>query len=217
VRSQLIVVAVFIAASPPYSQVALPYSHVAQPFRAAGQASVDVVTLGVANTANATPSIAADGDTVAVAWGARGESGTDVFVAVSKDAGRTFAAPARVNNATGTARLGGEMPPRVAVSGRRVDVLWTARSPETTILLARSLDDGRTFAAARALQRADAPGDRGWPALAADTRGNVHAAWLDHRGAAGTHHYVQLPTSNAQLPKRLRSSAVLAECTRRQP
>jgi len=155
---------------------------------ASAHASVEVVILAVPDKANAAPSIAADGDRVAIAWGARGEAGTDVVVATSADGGRSFSSPVRVNESAGTARLGGELPPRLVITGGRVDVLWTARSPRTSILLARSIDGGRTFMPARALQQAEAPGDRGWPALAADAKGNVHAAWLDHRGGAGTHH-----------------------------
>jgi hypothetical protein len=155
---------------------------------ALGAGSDTVVTLGVPGRANATPSIASDGQRLAVAWGARGEGGTDVFVAMSADGGRTFAAPVRVNDRAGTARLGGEMPPRVVVAGTRVDVLWGAKESQTQMLLARSTDGGRTFAAPRALQQDGAPGDRGWGALASGGNGLVHAAWLDHRGGAGMHH-----------------------------
>jgi hypothetical protein len=40
--------------------------------------------------ANAHPSIAGDGDLAVVAWSARGGGGTDVYAAVSADAGATF-------------------------------------------------------------------------------------------------------------------------------
>ena len=44
------------------------------------------VTLAVSGRANATPSIASDGDVVVVAWGASLPSGaTDVFLAVSRN------------------------------------------------------------------------------------------------------------------------------------
>src|SRR5687768_3459587 len=69
----------------------------------------------VPGRSNATPSIAASGSFVAVAWGASAEGKADVFVAVSRDAGTTFAAPVRVNRIPGEARLSGEMPPRVGL------------------------------------------------------------------------------------------------------
>lgn len=145
--------------------------------------------LAVPDRANSTPSIASDGSRVALAWGARDATGaTDVYAAVSIDGGRAFSAPVRVNLHPGTARLGGEMPPRVAISGRRVDVLWTARDTATRIVIARSEDGGRRFGPARELQDAGAAGDRGWPALSVDRSGDVHAVWLDHRGMAGGQH-----------------------------
>lgn len=149
------------------------------------------VHLGVQGRANATPSIDALGEFVAVAWGAgTKDRGTDVFVAVSRDGGARFGDPVQVNQTAGEARLGGEMPPRVglrrAQSGvdPEITVLWTARGEVTTIKLARSRDGGRTFGAAQALSAGKA-GDRGWPALALDTAGTAHAIWLDHRGLAG--------------------------------
>ena len=94
-----------------------------------------------------------------------------------------------MNRAAGEARLGGELPPRVALMPVRggepeITVLWTARTGTTQIKMARSRDGGRTFTEATALQAADAPGDRGWPALAFDTEGAAHVMWLDHRGLA---------------------------------
>ena len=144
-----------------------------------------VVRLAVPDRANATPSIAADGPRVAVAWSAREGSGrTDIYLATSADSGRTFGDPVRVNDEAGTARVGGEMPPRVVFSGRAIEVLWVSRGTATTIRVARSDDGGRTFAASREVQQAGVAGDRGWPALASDARGGFHAIWLDHRGHA---------------------------------
>jgi len=49
------------------------------------------IELFVPGRANATPSVAAAGDLVAVAWSASLPSGaTDVFAAVSRDRGRSF-------------------------------------------------------------------------------------------------------------------------------
>lgn len=146
--------------------------------------------LTVAGRASATPSIAAAGQIVAIAWGATGaDDRTDVFAAVSRDGGVKFSDPVRVNAVTGEARLSGEMPPRIAV--RRVQaseveivVAWTARADSAAIKVARSRDLGRSFSAPLVLQEHPQPGNRGWPAIAIDRDGEVHAIWLDHRALA---------------------------------
>lgn len=148
------------------------------------------VTLHVPGRADATPWVAASGPFVAVAWGATAAGKTDVFLAVSRDGGSTFGSPVQVNTSAGEARLGGEMPPRVALVAKRgaslpeIAVLWTARGEKTAIKTTRSRDGGRTFEAPVALQAPDAAGDRGWPALVLDRRAGIHAIWLDHRGLA---------------------------------
>ena len=161
------------------------------PLRGEQASSPRTVTLDVAGRADATPWVAARGSFVAVAWGATIPSGkTDVFLAVSRDGGATFGRPVQVNTVAGEARLGGELPPRVALvagaSGQapEIVVLWTARGAATEIKAARSRDGGKTFAPSVALQSRGAAGDRGWPSLALDARGRAHAIWLDHRGLA---------------------------------
>lgn len=152
--------------------------------------STDVASLAVKGRSNATPWVAAAGSFIAVAWGASTEGKTDVFVAVSRDAGQTFGPPVQVNTVAGEARLGGELPPRVALRSRgasadpEIAVLWTARGDTTEVRTARSRDGGKTFEPPVTLQSSGAPGDRGWPALALDRQGTAHAVWLDHRGLA---------------------------------
>jgi hypothetical protein len=155
-------------------------------------------SLGIPGRANATPWVAAEGSLVTVTWGASAGAQSDVFVAVSHDAGVTFDTPVRVNRENGEARLGGELPPRVTIvprstarvtargsaASRDILVLWTARGPSTALKLARSRDGGRTFDAPLTMQSPDVPGDRGWPALTADAQGTAHIVWLDHRGLA---------------------------------
>ena len=175
------------------------------------------VHLSVDGRASANVGLAVRGNRVAAAWSARlPDGGMDIYAAVSADGGRTFGAPVRVNDNPGTARVNGEMAPRVAFvpRGKRpfaIDVLWTAREgggagSTTTIRVARSVDGGRTFGASRELQRAGAAGDRGWAALTADRRGTIHVVWLDHRGmaaarasrdaaAGGAHHHGHAPTA----------------------
>jgi hypothetical protein len=152
--------------------------------------TTEIVSLAVNGRSNTTPWVDAAGAYVAVAWGASSDGKTDVFVAVSRDSGQTFGAPVQVNTVPGEARLGGELPPRVALapasgSGEpEITVLWTARDAGTQVKRTRSRDGGRTFEPPIALQSSGAPGDRGWPSLTLDGHGNPHAVWLDHRGLA---------------------------------
>jgi hypothetical protein len=149
------------------------------------------IELGVKGRGNATPTIAADGSFVAVAWGATRPSGTtDVFTAVSRDGGRAFAAPVRVNDVEGDARLNGEQPPQVALVSRpghdpAIVVVWTTKGASGTKLLqARSDDGGRSFAPGTLVPGSDAAGNRGWEAIAVEPGGRVDAVWLDHREMA---------------------------------
>jgi hypothetical protein len=114
------------------------------------------ISLAVPGRSNATPSIAADGDFVTIAWGASTPAGaTDVYNAVSRDGGRTFGPPVRVSDVDGEARLNGEQPPRVALRGTAITIVWTTKGKNGTRLVqSRSDDRGLTFAAmADLLQR----------------------------------------------------------------
>jgi hypothetical protein len=142
--------------------------------------------LSVTGRANATPSIGADGNFVTIAWGATSAAGaTDVYAAVSRDAGRTFSPPVRVNDVDGEARLNGEQPPRVAVHHTAITIVWTAKGASGTKLVqSRSEDGGRTFAKATPVPGGDAAGNRGWENAVADRNGRVYTVWLDHRELA---------------------------------
>ena len=148
------------------------------------------VSLAIEGRSNQTPWVASDGAFVAVTWGATADGKTDVYLATSRDGGSKFGEPVRVNATGGDARLGGELPPRVALVRQQaaadpeVVVLWTARAAVTAIVMARSRDGGKTFGPPATLQGAAAAGDRGWPSLAIDSEGTAHAIWLDHRGLA---------------------------------
>jgi hypothetical protein len=146
------------------------------------------VTLAVPDRSNATPSIASDGAFVAVAWGASLASGvTDIFLATSRDGGRTFGTTVRVNDKDGDARVNGEQPPRVVLQHAdppAVTVVWTTKGEKgTRIVFARSEDGGRSFTRATTVPGGDAPGNRGWEAVAVG-RGAVSVVWLDHRELA---------------------------------
>jgi len=169
--------------------------------RAAAQAAAQAattsheLTFAIPGRTNAFPSIASDGRFIAVVWGATTTDGkADVFIVTSRNGGLTFGAPVQVNATGGEARLSGEMPPRVGIhttasyGGPDVIVLWTARGANTEIKMARSDNGGRAFEEPVVLQSTNAAGDRGWPALTLDDKGDPHAIWLDHRGMAGEKH-----------------------------
>ena len=175
-----------------------------------GQSAVS--TLSVDGRANAHVSLAAEGGFVVAAWAASLPSGvTDIYAAFSRNGGATFTSPTRVNSTPGDARINGEQPPRVALASRTagdpaVTVFWTSKGASgTTLLTARSNDGGRSFSSSTLVPGTDAPGNRGWQAIADDRSGALHAAWLDHRElaaqdtakpAGGTHTHAGHATSN---------------------
>jgi len=148
-------------------------------------------TLSVSGRTNSNPSIAADEDTVGVVWAASvAEAGTDVYCAVSRDGGRTFAPAAKVNDGDGDAQTSGEQPPRIAIGRSLIAVSWVSARDGKTIRVARSFDGGRTFEASRSVSGRGAAGNRGWHSMTIDERGDLTVAWLDHRdmALAGPHH-----------------------------
>lgn len=99
------------------------------------------VELGVPGRSNATPWVAGSGPLIAVTWGATAGGKTDVMLAVSRDGGQTFGAPVQVITIAGEARLGGELPPRVAfaparasaVAGDGVVAVWSTGGETSTV------------------------------------------------------------------------------------
>lgn len=159
---------------------------------ALASAAPSETTLAINGRSNATPWIAAAGNFVAVAWGATSSGSGDVFMAMSRDGGATFASPVRVNALAGEARISGEIAPRVTLSPRAnqapvITVTYNAKARGTEIKTTRSVDGGKTFSTPTALQQAGAAGDRGWLASTVDDRGRLHVIWLDHRGLASGH------------------------------
>ncbi len=149
------------------------------------------VSLSIPGRTSATPSVAADGSFVAIVWGASSPDGaTDVFAASSRDGGRVFGAPVRVNDVDGDARLNGEQPPQVGLVRRAghepaIAVVWTTKGRRGTRLLqARSDDGGRSFGRSQIVPGTDEAGNRGWQAVSVEPSGRVNVAWLDHRELA---------------------------------
>lgn len=151
------------------------------------------VILGVPGHANATPSLAVSGRTVAAVWTASKDGVSNVYLAMSTDGGATFSDPRRVNDRPGDASANNEQPPRVVMSGtgaaRVLTVMWSKRnegpqrSRRDVLRMTRSTDGGRTFAPAKLTHDAAFTGARGWESLAAAADGSVHAVWLDGRDA----------------------------------
>jgi hypothetical protein len=143
------------------------------------------VTLTVPHRASAHVTLAADGDRVAAAWAATGSKGTDIYLALSVDGGRSFGTPSRVNDINGDASASGEQPPRVLLQGTAVHVLWVStRAGVAGIRAAVSTDGGATFAPARSITPAGLGGARGWESATLGPGGIVHAVWLDGRNAS---------------------------------
>jgi hypothetical protein len=147
----------------------------------------DPVHLAIEGRSNANPSIAANGDFVAVSWSASTSNATDVYTATSRDGGRSFGAPVRVNDIPGDARINSELPPRVVfVPGSTGDpdivVVWSTKRGDTTSLQwARSDDGGATFSRAAFVPGTNARGARGWQSVAVDSTGRELERWLAHR------------------------------------
>jgi hypothetical protein len=143
------------------------------------------ISLGQPELENRGVSAAASGDRVVAVWAATKDGRTDIEAVMSEDAGATFNAPVRVNDLPGDARVNGEQPPRVAVAGRQVVVVWQSRrTGQPEVRAARSADGGRSFAKAVTIHASGLMGSRGWASVAVAPDGEAHLAWLDTRNGA---------------------------------
>ena len=137
-----------------------------------------------------------------VAWvNHNANSQSDVMLARFDSEGATTSAPSMVNQQAGIATAWRGDPPSVAVAGRSVYVLWTARVESdgkkgTDIYLSVSHDEGKSFASAVKVNDDKLPGAHGMHSLAIAGDGKIYAAWLDERNInapkpskhAGGHH-----------------------------
>ena len=144
------------------------------------------IALEVPGRTSLGPSIAALGTLTAVVWTASTDAVSDIYIAISRDSGATFSAPARVNDLDGDARASGEQPARIAIGhGPVIHVVWPTRQDGISqIRYASSSDLGRTFSKAVTVAGEKLSGARGWESLALGWDGGVHLAWLDGRNAA---------------------------------
>jgi hypothetical protein len=139
------------------------------------------------------PQLAASGSTVALTFGADAA----IYFTVSHDSGRTFSAPVKVEQA-GNLLLTHHRGPRIAISGKTIVIsAITSKAanseahahgagPDGDLFVWRSTDDGKTWS--QAIRVNDIPNapNEGLHTLAADAKGNLFAAWLDHRSGKGT-------------------------------
>jgi len=138
------------------------------------------------------PQLAADGSTVALSFGA----GSAIYFAVSHDSGRTFSAPVKVEQASNLL-LTHHRGPRIAISGKAIiisaitsktgsDAHAHGTGPDGDLFVWRSTDAGKTWS--QAIRVNDVPNapNEALHTLAADAKGNLFLAWLDHRTGKGT-------------------------------
>ena len=137
------------------------------------------------------PQLAAAYGKVALVYG----SGSTIWFASSPDGGRTFAPRVKVAE-TGALALGRHRGPRVtilpdailvtAVAGEDVSKAQHAHGlPEQGDLTVwRSTDSGKTWARTAVINDRHGASSEGLHAIAADSKGNLFAAWLDLRTKA---------------------------------
>ena len=138
------------------------------------------------------PQLAASGSTVALTFGA----GSAIYFTVSHDSGRTFSAPVKVEQA-GNMVLTHHRGPRIAISGKAIvisAVVGKTASPDAhsahgagpdgDLFVWRSTNGGKTWS--QAIRVNDVPNapNEALHTLAADAKGNLFVAWLDHRAGA---------------------------------
>jgi hypothetical protein len=130
------------------------------------------------NLPNRQPQLAVSNGTVAVVFG----SGESIWLARSKDNGRTFAPPAKIADLP-KLLLGRHRGPRVVIIGNTI--LLSAIATESDLHLWRSTDGGRTWSKPIVVNDKPTAAREGLHAMAADAEGHVAAAWLDDRLPGG--------------------------------
>ena len=128
------------------------------------------LVLGVPDRVNTAVQLASTGETVAAVWSARAltASAGDVLLAMSHDGGRTFTPPRYVNARRGSAEVGGEQPPAVALrSPKELYVVWrSVDGQQNTILAVYSHDGGASFSEPTAVHDTGSTAFRGFQSAA---------------------------------------------------
>ena len=142
------------------------------------------------------PQMAAKGSMVALTFGA----GTAVYFSASHDGGKTFAAPVKVSNEA-VLPLNRHRGPRIAIAGDTIVISAVAGKTlseakhahglpsDGDLFVWRSRDGGKSWSKGSVVN--DVPGapTEGLHTLTAGAKGQLFAAWLDHRGGNGTKLY----------------------------
>ena len=129
------------------------------------------------------PQLIQDADGTLLLWREKGDKGSDLFLS-RQNAEGAFTLPVQVNDLAGTV---GSYPldELRAASAQgpngELAISWGAAGGE--IRVAISSDGGRSFAPSLRLDQADKPAYRGFPAIAFDADGSLHAVWIDARFA----------------------------------
>lgn len=106
-------------------------------------------------------------------------SGESIWLARSRDSGRSFDAPTKVAQLP-KLLLGRHRGPRVVITGNTMIVSAIASDPGD-LMAWRSTDGGRTWSPPVAINDRPTAAREGLHAMAADSSGHVAAAWLDDR------------------------------------
>lgn len=111
------------------------------------------------------------------------ESRERLVLRISHDGGDSFGAPVPVSPAGAPISAHGENSPVLALTPTEIYVLWEQRRDDgySDILVARSLDFGRSFAPPVSVVRKARPSFHGFANLAVAPDGAVYVAWLDGR------------------------------------
>jgi len=128
--------------------------------------------------------VTADGE-LFVAWRERGDDGSDLYL-VRGSADGTFSNAVRVNDVPGSVESFDLDEARAALAvgpGDRVALAWGTMSGE--IFAAISTTSGRSFNPSVKLNQDTIEAYRGFPTIAFDAAGVLHAAWIDSRFAGG--------------------------------
>lgn len=139
----------------------------------------DVTTIRVPHGGEV-PEVVLDGDGVLHMTYGRGLPG-NAFYVQSRDAGKTFTEPVRLNHNPDTVTTGRERGPKVAVGKDGViHVVWMGYYKKGGgVLYTRSTDGGKTFEPERNLLDTRTGCDNA--TVAADREGNVFVLWTDGR------------------------------------
>ncbi len=113
----------------------------------------------------------------------KAESSERLALSISHDGGDTFGTPVPVSAAGAAISAHGENSPALALTPTEIYVLWEQRREDgyTDILIARSLNFGRSFDLPISIVRKARPSFHGFANLGVAPNGEVFIAWLDAR------------------------------------